>query len=144
MLDEFSIYLLIDLLEVIMIWISSFFSCALTLLLFLPYCLSPLLKSFGSHRHKQRRQKHRSWDEDDVSELVYNRRYQAWADRNAREAEEENAAAAGGAEGAASTQACVDSPGPCARGGPMSRNKPVPCGQLRSQVQPLSCIVQGR
>ena len=56
-------------------------------------------------RHKRRRQKYRSWDADDVSELVYNRRYQAWADRQARAAEEE--AGEGNAEGASSQQACV-------------------------------------
>ncbi len=59
-------------------------------------------------RHKKKRQKHRSWDEDDVSELVYNRRYQAWADRQAREAEEEDAAATGDSVGAASKQARVE------------------------------------
>ena len=39
-----------------------------------------------------------------MSELVYNRRYQAWADRQAREAEGEEAAT-GDAEGAAPKQA---------------------------------------
>ncbi len=87
-------------------------------------------------RHKKRRQKHRSWDEDDVSELVYNRRYQAWAERNAREAEEEDAAATGGAEGAASKQACAELIPACVADRCYAA---IQCyeAQLRSQLQAL-------
>ena len=41
------------------------------------------------HRPKgRRRQKYRSWDVDDVWEAESNRRYQAWADRQAKAAEQ--------------------------------------------------------
>ncbi len=50
-------------------------------------------------RKKRQRQKYRSWDVDDVWEMESNRRYQAWADRQAKAAEQ--AVSDGGAEAAA-------------------------------------------